>query len=97
MRHDTVEAVLNEILRWGVPVPLGTIRSEYVAPIDTDDCVQGLPHALYVDDDYKGMRIPKGSLVFTLIISRILQGLTLLHRCLEIYGQPTYSLHIRHS
>lgn len=41
-----LEAVMSEVLRWGVPVPLG------------------LPHRLMEDDMYKGMHIPKGSLVF---------------------------------
>ncbi|KAF9450380.1 cytochrome P450 [Macrolepiota fuliginosa MF-IS2] len=41
-----VQAVINESLRWGVPVPLN------------------LPHRLMEDDVYRGMHIPKGSLVF---------------------------------
>ncbi|PFH51601.1 hypothetical protein AMATHDRAFT_142046 [Amanita thiersii Skay4041] len=41
-----VDAVMSEVLRWGVPVPLN------------------LPHRLMEDDVYKGMHIPKGSLIF---------------------------------
>ncbi|KAF7324964.1 Cytochrome P450 [Mycena kentingensis (nom. inval.)] len=41
-----VEAILNEVYRWGVPVPLS------------------LPHRLMEDDVYRGMVIPKGSLIF---------------------------------
>ncbi|KXN84122.1 O-methylsterigmatocystin oxidoreductase [Leucoagaricus sp. SymC.cos] len=41
-----VQAVVNESLRWGAPVPLN------------------LPHRLMEDDVYRGMHIPKGSLVF---------------------------------
>ncbi|CAK5274366.1 unnamed protein product [Mycena citricolor] len=40
-----VDAVLNEVYRWGVPVPLS------------------LPHRLMEDDVYRGMFIPKGSLI----------------------------------
>ncbi|KAF8628962.1 hypothetical protein AX15_003619 [Amanita polypyramis BW_CC] len=41
-----VEALLQELWRWAVAVPLG------------------LPHRLMEDDVFKGMRIPKGSLIF---------------------------------
>ncbi|KAK7052512.1 cytochrome P450 [Favolaschia claudopus] len=41
-----VEALLNEVYRWGVPVPLS------------------LPHRSMEDDVYRGMFIPKGSLIF---------------------------------
>ncbi|KAJ7035208.1 cytochrome P450 [Mycena alexandri] len=41
-----VDAVLSEVYRWGVPVPLS------------------LPHRLMEDDVYRGMLIPKGSLIF---------------------------------
>ncbi|KAJ7062124.1 cytochrome P450 [Mycena amicta] len=41
-----IEAILNEVYRWGVPVPLS------------------LPHRLMEDDVYRGMVIPKGSLIF---------------------------------
>ncbi|KAJ7171125.1 cytochrome P450 [Mycena filopes] len=41
-----VDAVLSEVYRWGVPVPLS------------------LPHRLMEDDVYRGMFIPKGSLIF---------------------------------
>ncbi|KAF7304355.1 Cytochrome P450 [Mycena chlorophos] len=41
-----VDAILNEVYRWGVPVPLS------------------LPHRLMEDDMYRGMLIPKGSLIF---------------------------------
>ncbi|KAJ7143734.1 cytochrome P450 [Mycena epipterygia] len=41
-----VDAILNEVYRWGVPVPLS------------------LPHRLMEDDVYRGMFIPKGSLIF---------------------------------
>ncbi|KAF8347394.1 cytochrome P450 [Amanita rubescens] len=45
-RLPYVEAILQELWRWSVPVPLG------------------LPHRLMEDDVYKGMHIPKGSLIF---------------------------------
>ncbi|OSD07978.1 cytochrome P450 [Trametes coccinea BRFM310] len=41
-----IEAILNECLRWGPPIPLA------------------LPHRLTKDDTYRGMRIPKNTLVF---------------------------------
>lgn len=41
-----LENIMSEVLRWGVPVPLG------------------LPHRLMEDDVYRGMVIPKGTLVF---------------------------------
>ncbi|KAJ7910500.1 cytochrome P450 [Mycena leptocephala] len=41
-----VDALLSEVYRWGVPVPLS------------------LPHRLMEDDVYRGMFIPKGSLIF---------------------------------
>ncbi|KAK0479198.1 cytochrome P450 [Armillaria novae-zelandiae] len=40
-----VNAVMSEVWRWGVPVPLN------------------IPHCLKQDDEYRGMHIPKGSIV----------------------------------
>ncbi|THH15228.1 hypothetical protein EW146_g5214 [Bondarzewia mesenterica] len=45
-RLPFIDAIFEESLRWGCPMPLG------------------LPHAAMEDDEYKGMRIPKGSIVF---------------------------------
>ncbi|KAJ6571651.1 cytochrome P450 [Mycena capillaripes] len=44
-----VEAVLSKMWRWGVPVPISVIN---------------LPHCLTEDNIYRGMFIPKGTLVF---------------------------------
>ncbi len=61
-----VDAVMSEVLRWGTPVPLGacldcpSIEQEG----DAHPMTAGLPHRLMVDDIYKGMHIPRGTLVF---------------------------------
>lgn len=71
---ETVEALLSEALRMGAPVPLSewyfwwTWRPCLIAfpsltnVIITCWCI-GLPHRLMEDDHYRGMYIPKGSLV----------------------------------
>lgn len=63
-----VDAILNETYRWGVPVPLGERVADTSACMRSADPVvrlhlPGLPHRLMEDDIYRGMHIPKGSMV----------------------------------
>ena len=54
---------MQETWRWGVPLPLSMsiAASCMINPIQ--QWVSGLPHRLMEDDVYRGMHIPKGSLV----------------------------------
>ncbi|KAJ6559743.1 cytochrome P450 [Mycena capillaripes] len=60
-----VECILQETLRWYPGVPLG--RRSYdirVVPSSNGRFVEGIPHRVREDDIYRGMLIPKDSLVF---------------------------------
>jgi hypothetical protein len=62
-----VDALMSEMLRWAVPVPLGSCfpRPFFFGLIFNFLIFFGigLPHRLMEDDYYRGMYIPKGSLV----------------------------------
>jgi Cytochrome P450 len=63
-----VDAILSETYRLGAPVPLSERVASYsnvtvlADPVDPFH-LQGLPHRLMEDDIYRGMYIPKGSMV----------------------------------
>lgn len=53
----------QEVLRWQSVAPLGT-KCPLIFEMLGDTLIPGLPHLLMEDDEYKGHRIPKGSVVF---------------------------------
>lgn len=60
-----ITAIFEEILRWSVPVPLGALFScEWSDGLNSNTIeIVALPHSLLDDDEYKGMHLPKGSIV----------------------------------
>ena len=58
-----VESVLSEVLRWGVAVPLSMSLAVLFVHASHVTSHIDLPHSLRVDDVYRGMIIPKGSVV----------------------------------
>jgi hypothetical protein len=62
---EYVNRVIQEIMRWRPVVPLGAFHVGVYqsAAKSLVHFHQGLPHACYQDDVYKGYRIPKGAIV----------------------------------
>jgi hypothetical protein len=64
-----IDALMSETLRWAVPVPLSSSFISYFfyqLNLFIYSWDVGLPHRLMEDDHYRGMYIPKGSLVRSL-------------------------------
>jgi hypothetical protein len=57
-----IDAVLKELTRWNLVVPLGrSFVIVIVATIPTSS--EGVPHTSTSDDEYNGFYIPKGTIV----------------------------------
>ena len=68
-----IEAIMSEVLRWSAAVPLSCVLSldiwlgSFRLTSLFSRLRAGLPHRLMEDDLYKGMYLPKGSLVRAVI------------------------------
>jgi len=62
-----ITAIMKEVLRWRPVTPLGRFPSRAFIPgsngIDRVLLLQAVPHALMMDDEYRGYHLPKGSIV----------------------------------
>lgn len=59
-----VTAITMEILRWRDVIPLGESRMRCKPALISELCDPlGIPHYLEVGDEYKGYRIPAGTIV----------------------------------
>jgi Cytochrome P450 len=57
-----IECIMSECLRWAVPVPLSESQL-FPVVLPFSRLPPDIPHLLMRDDIYRGMLIPKGSLV----------------------------------
>ena len=57
-----INAIAKESLRWRDTGPLGTAINFILIPTSSD-AILALPHLSTAEDDYKGYRIPKKSVV----------------------------------
>lgn len=62
-----VTAVVKELLRWKLVVPLGQSVAvlQFAQAVSSLNFNAAIPHYLLVDDVYKGYRIPAGSIVIS--------------------------------
>jgi Cytochrome P450 len=59
-----LECIFSESLRWAAPIPLSNTSSWHFSLTNCSDMLSpDLPHRLMEDDVYRGMFMPKGSVV----------------------------------
>jgi hypothetical protein len=57
-----ITAMVNEVLRWRPVAPLGPLYRRF-SDSSQSKGVTGIPHFIAVEDEYRGYRIPAGSIV----------------------------------
>jgi cytochrome P450 len=57
-----ITAVVSEVLRWSPVAPLGPLYRRF-SDSSQSKGVTGIPHFIAVEDEYRGYRIPAGSIV----------------------------------
>lgn len=62
-RLPYVSALAKEVMRWHPPAPTGPTRAFFQVSNDVLTYPAGIPHVLRDDDVYRGMWLPKGSIV----------------------------------
>ena len=59
-----VDAIIKEVTRWHVVVPLGNVQFSHFCPYVHLKCYGvGFPHSVSEDDIHEGYYIPKGTVV----------------------------------